>query len=475
MGHEISAEHFRQRDYQRFDALLRAETEQLAHWLEAGALSARRDIGGLELEAWLIAADGRPLALNEAYLAALDSPMVVPELSRFNVEINVAPQALAGAGLAALGAELAATWARAQEVATCFGAQLAAIGILPTVTEAELGAGSMSATRRFKALNEQVMRARQGRPIRLDIRGLEHLATVHQDVMLEAATTSFQIHLQVPAENAARYYNAAQIVSAPMVAVAANAPFLFGHALWHETRVPLFEQAVPLDSRDGLGRVSFGSGYAGYSLLECFRENIDAFPVLLPEAIEDARRDADRMHHLRLHNGTIWRWNRPLLGFDEDDAPHFRIEHRVMPAGPTLTDMMANLALYFGLVESLASMEMPPESRMPFAVARSNFYACARAGLHAEVTWLDGDAVAVRELLARELLPLAARGLERLGVNGVDVARLLGVIEARLSAGRNGAIWQLAFAERHGRDMGALTHAYQERSLSDAPVHTWNF
>lgn len=470
MGQEVATGHFRHKDFQHFDARLRAETDLLADWLEQGRLSTRRDVGGLELEAWLVAPEGRPLALNEPYLARLDSPSVVPELSRFNVEINVTPQTLAGQGLAKLGEELAATWTQAQRVAHDFDAQLATIGILPTVTEADLGAGSMSATQRFKALNEQVLRTRHGQPIRLDIRGIEHLSTAHADVMLEAATTSLQVHLQVPADTAARYYNAAQIVSAPLVAIAANAPFLFGHALWHETRVPLFEQSVPLPGADGQARVGFGSGYAGFSLLECFRENLEDFPVLLPEVREDA---VPRMHHLRLHNGTIWRWNRPLLGFDEDGTPHLRIEHRVMPAGPTLSDMLANLALYFGLVEDLAREETPPESNMPFAVARGNFYACARAGLHADIRWFEAEPRPVRTLLSHTLLPRAARGLERLGVDGGISARLLGIIERRLASGRNGAIWQLTFAERHGRDMGALMRAYQERSLSDEPVHTW--
>ena len=299
---------------------------------------------------------------------------------------------------------------------------------------------------------------RQGRPLHLRIDGRESISAEHRDVMLESVTTSFQLHLQVPCATAARYYNAAVIVSAPMVAVAANSPLLFGRMLWEETRIPVFEQAVdtgPSDHR----RVTFGNGYAVESLLPFFVENAADYPVLLPLALDQP---SDRLAHLRLHNGTIWRWNRPLIGFDEDGTPHIRIEHRVMAAGPTMVDMAANMALFYGLAHSLGTALKPPESRLSFEHARQNFYTAARDGLACEVTWLDGTRRRLDQLLLEELIPLADEGLDQLKVDRPIRERWLGVIDERVRSGQTGAAWQRRYVARRGRDLVELTLAYQE-------------
>ena len=227
--------------------------------------------------------------------------------------------------------------------------------------------------------------------------------------MLEAAATSFQVHLQLPAPQAVRGHNAAMIASAPALAMAGNSPLLFGHALWQETRIPLFEQSLGIGAREdgqhgALPRVGFGSGYAGYSLVECFHENLERFEPLLPMALDEP---IDRLAHLRLHNGTIWRWHRPVVGFDaEDGRIHLRTEHRPLPAGPSLPDMMANLAFGIGLVAAWSAEDEPPESRLPFEVAHANFQAAARHGLHSRLTGLDGQ----QRNTAEWLTPVAAAG-----------------------------------------------------------------
>jgi gamma-glutamyl:cysteine ligase YbdK (ATP-grasp superfamily) len=321
-----------------------------------------------------------------------------------------------------------------------------------------------------------VLRLREGAPLELNIQGREHLKTRHGNVMLESATTSFQIHLKVELAAAVRSYNAAILVSAPLVAVSANSPFLFGRDLWDETRIPLFEQSVAVGGFAGvahgpLRRVSFGTGYARHSLLECFVENERHFPVLLPILFDEADTS---LPHLRLHNGTIWRWNRPLLGFDADGTPHLRIEHRVIPGGPTMVDEVANMAFYFGLVAALVGQEEAAEDQLPFAAARDNFYAAARDGLEAPVQWLDGRRHGMAWLVRERLLPLATRGLEQLGIDAAQAARYLGIIDRRVAHGCTGAGWQRAFVARHGRDMSALTQAYWERQESGVPVHEWD-
>jgi hypothetical protein len=469
MGQEINSLHFKHHDFQRYQAALAQEMALLHSWFAEGRFSSRHSVGGLELEAWLIDAAAAPLPINEAYLQRLAMPTVVPELSQFNIELNVAPQFLAGGGLARLEQELRATWQRCNEVAAEMGAAVLAVGILPTVDDHHLVAANMSAMQRYHALNEQVLRLRHGRALNLNIVGREHLHSQHHDVMLEAAATSLQIHLQVTADSAARYYNAAIIASAPLVAAAANSPYLFGKDLWDETRIPLFEQAVDLGAP--ARRVTFGSDYAKGSLECCFVENSEHYPILLPLAISEP---VERMAHLRLHNGTIWRWNRPLLGFDEDGTPHLRIEHRVMPAGPTFTDMLANIAFFYGLCTALATCSIAPETRLPFATARDNFYEAARRGLDSVVHWDDGKRWPMVQLLQKVLLPMARQGLEQLGVDDAMIAAHLDLIEARVACGQNGTAWQRSFVDHYGRDMQALAHAYQERQRSDEPVHRWD-
>ncbi|VAW76419.1 hypothetical protein MNBD_GAMMA13-1120, partial [hydrothermal vent metagenome] len=416
MGDEITHSNFDSADFKRFSQHLQAETQLLGQWFGEKAFSQRVPVCGLELEAWLIDPQGLPVPMNQAFLGAMNDPLVVPELARFNVEFNVHPHALQGAALSQLYHDLQQTWARSQAVAGELDTRLLMTGILPSVKQTHLSLANMSEQIRYQALNQQVLRLRGGEPLILDIHGREQLNIVHNDVMLESAATSLQLHLKVGVDQAVRYYNAAQIVSAPLLGAAVNSPFLFGQDLWDETRIPLFEQAVAVGgfagaSRGPVRRVSFGTGYAKQSLFECFVENEAHFPLLLPTCFDDP---VEQMRHLRLHNGTIWRWNRPLIGYDDDATPHLRIEQRVLPAGPTVPDCIANAAFFYGLVQALAVSDIPPEVQLPFATARDNFYAVARDGLDAQITWLDGRKLSVQSLLLDRLIPQAHYGLNLL-------------------------------------------------------------
>jgi len=472
MGEEIATRFFTDESFAANRERLVAETELLQRWFADRQFSTRGSIGGFEVEAWLVDSRGVPAPVNDAFLTTLDDPLVVAELSVFNVEINTPPQVLGGAALATLQQNLERTWRQCNTVAAALDSELMVIGILPTVRDRDLTVRHMSRRERYRALNEQVLRLRRGRPIALDIHGRDHLRTTHEDVMLEAAATSFQIHLQLMPETAVRAMNAAIVLSAPMVAVSANSPFLFRRDLWDETRIPLFEQSVAVAQtpKAKRNRVTFGHDYVAASLMECFEENLLNYAVLLPEVMDQA---PERLAHVRLHNGTIWRWNRPLIGFDEDGTPHLRLEHRVVPAGPSMIDMVANAALFFGLMQSMVAMRAAPESRLPFDVARANFYAAAREGLRAPMIWLDGRRHKACELLIDTLLPLARQGLEALAIREQDIALYLGIIEGRLRTGQNGAAWQRNWVARHGNDMKRLTCAYRERSESGAPVHEW--
>ncbi len=471
MGEEIHSSHFSEQDIAHYRASLENETALLRQWFAHAAFSPTGGIGGFEIETCLVDRSCRPTPLNTEFLQRLADPLVVPELARFNVEINTPPQPLAGAALQAMHTDLTQRWQHCLQTAQRLDADLLAVGILPSLQDRDLTLAHMSPMERYRALNEQVLRLRHDHPITIDIQGHNHLRTRHHDVMLEAAATSFQIHLQLNPAQAVRYYNSAMILSGPILAVSANSPYLFGHDLWDETRIPLFEQAVAVSPRAGsrANRVTFGHAYVRQSLLQCFEENLADYAVLLPTPLPTP---PERLAHLRLHNGTLWRWNRPLIGFDAAGTPHLRLEHRVLPAGPSLVDMIANAALFYGLIQELATADTPPESLLSFEQAQCNFYAAARHGLRASLVWLQGQPLPAQKLV-HTLLPLARRGLQRLAIDDADIDRYLGIIEGRLVSGMNGAAWQRAYVAQHGHDMTALTCAYREHQRSGRPVHEW--
>lgn len=475
MGQEIRKTLFTKAQFKRYEARLREETEMLASLLAENRLDSRHLICGFELEGWLVDADYHPAAVNHRFLALADNPLLSAELALFNIELNTTPLPLSGKSLSGAQHEIETLIQHCSALAGDLGIQLLMNGTLPTLRETDLTINNLSHSNRFAALNQQVLSQRKGRPLKVDINGHEHLRIEHMDVMLESTTTSFQVHIQVPAHEAARYYNASAAVSAATVGISTNSPFLFGKQLWAETRIPLFEQAVEVGGYAGasqgpLKRVGFGSDYLKSSVLEIFIENLDHFPVLLPTLFDNP---PEEFAHLRLHNGTIWRWNRPLIGFNEDGQPHIRIEHRVLPAGPTTVDSLANAAFYYGLVHAFAQNESPIETQLSFATAKDNFYKAARQGLQARVKWINNETVSLRKLVLNTLLPVASEGLQALNIDTGDRDLYLEIIRERASTGRTGAHWQVEFANRTGRDMRLLTETYLKCQRAKLPVHTW--
>ena len=473
MGEEISTVRFCADDRRRFAERLRTETVLLRQWFDEGRFSEDGFVLGFELEACLLDHNGHPANINERLLETFDDPDVVPELSRFNVEFNCMPQPAQGRALRLAERDLSGLWARCNRVAHGLDANIVMIGTLPTVRESDLTLAAISPMKRYYALNSAVLRQRHGRPLHIDIEGVEHLVMDHGDVMLESATTSFQVHLKTPASLAHRYLNASMMVSGPVLAVCGNSPFLFGKTLWEETRIPLFEQSVALADEggesDAVQRVTFGSGYHT-SIGECLRENVDVYPVLLPIGFDEP---PQRFRHLRLHNGTIWRWNRPLVGFEANGRPHFRIEHRILPSGPTFPDMLANAALYLGLVHHVVTTGMDARDELDFAAVRANFYTAARHGLKAELVWPGTDRVRADVLLREQLIPAARAGLAGLGIDAGDSEHYLNIIAARVQSGQTGSVWQRAALEAAGGDVLKMMAAYCERQRSGVPVHEW--
>lgn len=472
MGSEVSHRFFEAEDFSRFRERLDLETALLKQTFDEQGFSDRGDVAGFELEAWLLDAEGNPLADNERFLDALGSPLVVPELAKFNIELNGSPCALTGRVFSRLHDELYATWQRCLATADELGCRLLTIGTCPTAKAELFVDDNMSAMLRYKSLNDRVMALRDGQQLAIEIDGDHSLSLRHHDVMLEAAATSFQIHLQCRPGQAVRDFNASLIASAPLVAAGANAPFLFGRTLWDESRIPLFEQSVDVGERNK-PRVTFGTGYVHESLFEIFEENRTEHLILLP-MVQDS--PPNKFSHLRFQNGTMWRWVRPLLGFDFDGQLHLRIEQRVPSAGPTLKDCVANAAFYYGLVRGFALKPRAPEQDLSFSDARENFYNAARYGLNAHLCWHDGKRLAetnVRSLIQDELLPMAREGLASLDIPEAEIGEYLDVIADRVDSGQNGAAWQRRWMNLNQGSLHELVRAYRDLQDTNQPVHTW--
>ncbi len=474
MGRDVSQRTFTEEDFSRFSESLACETALLGKYLAEGRFSeAEQPTIGYELEGWILDHRYVPAAKNKVFLQALQHPRVVPELSRFNIEINGEPRALDSGSLRAMHEEMQQTWNACQQAAHARGLILLLIGTLPTIRESDLSLKNISRMNRYYALNQRIFEERDGRPMHICIEGRETLDTHHEDCLLEAGTTSFQLHLALPQRTFADHYNASQLLSAPLIAVCANAPYLFRHDLWSETRVPLFEQAV--ETSDGSDRhrlrVLFGRSWLR-SAENVFSENHRLFRPLLPILLEELE---DSLPHLRLHNGTIWRWNRIIPGFVPGEAPRLRIEHRIMPAGPSLVDMIANAALYFGAATAYASRMPQITQDFSFAACEANFYTAAKDGLQTKLNWPGiAGSVDVVTLLLQEILPAAAEGLSRRGLGNEEISFYLDIVRQRLYNRQTGSEWQRRFVAKHGRHWDKLTSHYLENQRSGFPVHEWN-
>jgi hypothetical protein len=489
MGEEVGPREFTREDRARYRQKIRRCLDVFAEMLAERCFDAEHPLTGLEIEFNLVDDAANPTMRNADVLAAIADPAFQTELGQFNIEINVPPLALSEGGLTGFEKHLRDSLNEAESKARAVGARIAMIGILPTLRPEHLTLDALSVNPRYQLLNEQIFAAR-GEDLDIRIDGPERLELTADTVVPEAACTSTQFHLQVSPEDFAGYWNASQSIAGIQVALGANAPYLLGRELWRETRIPLFEQATDTRSEEikaqGVRpRVWFGERWIN-SVFDLFEENVRYFPALLPVCEDDdpvetlARGETPRLSELRLHNGTIYRWNRPVYDV-VGGVPHLRVENRTLPAGPTVVDTLANGAFYFGLARALAASERPIWSRMSFGAAEENFHAASRHGINASVYWPGAGTLPVTELVLRRLLPLAHEGLAAWGVAADERDRLLGVIEARCLTGVNGAGWQVEtvreLEERGNLDREAalreMFSRYLENMHTNRPVHEW--
>jgi hypothetical protein len=489
VGEEIKGSTFsgaQRRDYRR---KVQLSLDVFETMLAQSSFEFERPLTGMEIECNLVDEQWQPAMANREVLAAIADPKFQTELGAYNIEFNVPPRPLPGDSGLELEADVRASLNEAESKANQNGAHIVMIGILPTLMPEHLTGDWMSDVVRYRALQDSVFMAR-GEDIVIDISGPERLGLQIGSVAPESACTSMQLHLQVSPARFADNWNAAQVLGAAQVALGANSPYFLGHQLWAETRIELFKQAIDtrpdeLKTQGVRPRVWFGERWIT-SIFDLFEENVRYFPSLLPELSEEdpvaelAAGRAPKLAELRLHNGTIYRWNRPVYDV-VDGRPHLRVENRTLPAGPTVLDMMANAAFYYGALRALSEEDRPIWTQMSFAAAADNFYNAARHGIASRLYWPGMGTVSADELVLRTLLPLADEGLRRWQVSATVRDRYLGVIEGRAKTGLNGATWQVqtvtALQERAGlsrpRALAEMLRRYVEHMHSNEPVHTW--
>jgi len=443
---------------------------------------------GAEQEMFLIDHSHRPALVSEQILQTLDDPHFTTELGRFNLECNLDPMLLGGDCFRRLEKDLKTLIGKASSAAKEHGAEVLLTGILPTLEKSDLSLEHMTPMPRYFALAEAMQRLR-GSDFHFHIKGRDELTLSHDSVMLEACNTSFQIHLQVDPSDFARLYNMAQVITAPTLAAATNSPLLFGRRLWAETRIAVFRQAVdtrPHHSdhhRSQQARVAFGDRWIENSVLEIFQEDVARFRLLLSTPVDEdpfemmAKGEPPKLKALRLHNGTVYRWNRPCYGIS-NGKPHLRIENRVLPSGPTLLDEVANAVFWYGLLKGLDEHCGDVRQHMSYDDVRENFLAAARLGLKAQFQWPGRGLVSAQKLILTECIPRAREGLALLEIDSADIDRYMGIIEERVSSLQTGAQWLVdslagmaegAKAER----LASLTGAALARQLKGEPGHTW--
>jgi gamma-glutamyl:cysteine ligase YbdK (ATP-grasp superfamily) len=490
MGLSIKQSEFTPEEFDRFAAKVRTDLTALTRLLNRPGFGEGESSIGAEVEFYIVNPDLRVQPINTDIAASVQDPQLTVELNRFNLEYNLSPQAFKGAPFARTEQELLRAMQRINRHAAPLNGELVPIGILPTLRQSDMGAKVMTDEPRYHALSNALIQQR-GEPFSIHIGGNDVIDLEADDVTMEGATTSFQLHWRVPAHRFADYFNAVQLVTPIALALASNSPSLFGHHLWDETRIALFKQSV--DSRSPNHRtwkhpprVYYGNGWAR-SAWELFAASASLYPPILPLMSEEDpmavidRGEVPELAELRLHHGTTWPWNRAI--FDHTDGGHLRIEIRSMPAGPTAVDMCANGLFIIGAALAVLEDIRHLTSILPFHYTEHNFYRAAKYGIGADIIWPHKDQVQLQDTpllnVARDLLPRAREALQRTAVDEAEIQRLLGVIEGRIQTRMTGARWQRQVTESFFRSQTtdesfkSMLSVYMANQKTNTPVHEW--
>lgn len=466
------------KDIQALERMLREE------WFEVDEIMI-----GAEQEMCLIDEHGRPAPKAVEILEKLNHPKFTTELARFNLEANLDPVLFTGDCFTDFKNQIEGFIKSLRAVASEYDIDPLLTGILPTIRKFDLEIENLTPIDRYYALIESIDKLR-GDGHQLKIEGLDELSIKHISALIEACNTSFQVHLQVTPDEFVNKYNIAQAISAPVMAIASNSPMLFGKRLWSETRIALFQQSVDTrvtgeHLRDSSPRVTFGSKWLNNSILELYKEDIVRFKALLITDVEEdvfksmEKGITPKLKALNIHNSTVYRWNRPCYGISDSGKPHLRIENRILPAGPTVDDELANAAFWLGLMTGFDEVYPDITKRMDFDHAKSNFLKAAQLGHGSKFYWADNKLISDSELIEKELLPIAREGLKKKKVSSSEIDHYLGIIEERNRSGRTGSRWIVESYGQLIKEAGkeeaatALVAGMLEYQRSEKPIHQW--
>ncbi len=491
MGIAIDKDQFTPEEFRRFSHRLNDCLDALKKLLEDPGFGGNIQSWGAELELYLVDSDGKPVDCNQEIISAANNPLLTPELNRYNLEYNSEPVENSSSPLTELQRQLEAGLETVDSIASKFSARQCSIGILPTLGKDDFGTARMTDIPRYRALTNQLKRVGPGE-FRIHINGEPPFQCSANDVTFEGANTSFQLHYRVSAQKFVDLYNGLLLATPVVMGISGNSPTLFGHRLWHETRIPLFKHSIDYRQTHTQwrqpSRVSFGHGFLRRSAFELFAETVALHLPLLPVSTDEdyagqlKAGETPKLDELRLHQNSVWSWLRPV--YDYHEGGHLRLELRALPAGPTTADMLANAAFYIGLGEGIAANIEDFLPGMTFNYAKYNFYRASQFGPDALLVWPRPSRHCLEEHnctgLARELLPLARDGLELTGMDRQDIDCYLGIIEERIETCQTGSTWQLAQLEKLSGKWPAPTSAlsemfasYMEQQSGGRPVAQW--
>jgi gamma-glutamyl:cysteine ligase YbdK (ATP-grasp superfamily) len=490
VGLSIKTTEFAPEEFERFAAKVRTDLKALTRLLNRSGFGEGASSIGAEVEFYIVNPDLRVQPINTEIAARVQDPQLTVELNRFNLEYNLSPQAFKGSPFARTEQELLSAIQRINQHAASLDGELVPIGILPTLRQSDMGAKAMTDEPRYHALSKALIQQR-GEPFSIHIGGNDVINLEADDVYMEGANTSFQLHWRVPAHRFADYFNAVQLVTPVVLALASNSPSLFGHHLWDETRIALFKQSI--DSRSPNHktwrhppRVYYGNGWTR-SAWELFAASASLYPPIIPLMSEEDpmavidRGDVPKLAELRLHQGTTWPWNRAI--YDHTEGGHLRIEIRSMPAGPTAADMCANGLFIIGAALAVLDDIHHLTSILPFHYTEHNFYRAAKYGVGAEIIWPNKNQVQLQDTplltVARDLLPRARDALAQTAVDESEIHRLLGIIEGRIETAMSGARWQRQITESLFKSLSpdeafqTMLSLYMANQKTNTPLHEW--
>jgi CBS domain-containing protein len=433
----------------------------------------------------------KPAKINMRVIEAMkDCAWLDTELAQFNLETNMTPVEFTGRCFRQMEDENLVNLAAIRKTLKGMNANIALAGILPTLRKTDLDLENLTEKPRYMGLMKALQSHLIGNSFELNLSGIDELHVKHDSPLLEACNTSFQVHLQVEPKDFVCLYNIAQALTAPTIAISANSPLVFGKRLWHETRIALFQQSLDTRTshdhlRERSPRVNFGTGWLQGSILEIYKEDIARFRVLMTaDEVEDSieqilKKKTPKLKALQVHNSTVYRWNRPCYGISENGQPHLRIEARVLPAGPTIVDEVANAAFWLGSMVGMKKRCDDITKNMSWEDVRDNFMKAAQFGIDTKFTWFNDKKYTATDLIVNELLPIAKEGLESKGVDAGDIDRYLGIIHDRAKAHMTGARWQLrAFTKLKesittDEATAVMTACIVKNQEKEMPVHTW--